>query len=106
MIIEYKNKITKDIKDGCIDAKLIEYEITKTDLQQLALTAQNDETYKINRIFLFKDNVSTLQPRLFKSPLKLYINSDGNYDSKNVHYNKYRINNILFVQMIILEYFN
>ena len=60
MIIGYKNKITKDIKDGCIDAELIEYEITKSDLQQLALAVQTADTYKINRIFLFKDNIFDL----------------------------------------------
>lgn len=60
MIIGYKNKIIKDIKDGCIDAELIEYEIAKSDLQQLALATQTDDTYKINRIFLFKDNVIDL----------------------------------------------
>ena len=42
-----------------------------------------------NHKFLSDVNFKKLYNKKIKSPLKLYINSDGNYDSKNVHYNKY-----------------
>ena len=42
-----------------------------------------------NHKFLSDVNFKKLYNKKIKSPLKLYINSDGNFDSKNVYYNKY-----------------
>jgi len=42
-----------------------------------------------NHKFLSDINFQKLYNKKIKSPLKLYINSDGNYDTKNVQYNKY-----------------
>ena len=39
--------------------------------------------------FLSDINFHKLYNKRIKSPLKLYINTDGNFDLKNVHYNKY-----------------
>ena len=43
----------------------------------------------LNHKFLSDINFKKLYNKKIKSPLKLYINSDGNYDLKNVQYNKY-----------------
>ena len=42
-----------------------------------------------NHKFLSDVDFQKLYNKKIKSPLRLYINLNGNYDSKNVHYNKY-----------------
>ena len=39
--------------------------------------------------FLSEVNFKKIYNKKMKSPMKLFINSDGNFDYKNVHYNKY-----------------
>ena len=39
--------------------------------------------------FLKEINFKKIYNKKYKSPMKLYINSEGNYDLKNVNYNKY-----------------
>lgn len=59
MSIEYKSKIQKPIIENNIKAILVEYEISKEDLQRLSKTIKSD-TYKVNSICLYKDNVLDL----------------------------------------------
>lgn len=56
MLISYKTKTQQTIDDSGIKATLIEYEITKEDLTELACRAQLND-YSINYFYLQKNNI-------------------------------------------------
>ena len=79
MIIDYISKQINNLDTGTIKATIIAYEISEEDMKALALL--QDDTYKINRIFLRKDNVLDL---VVDNIDKGYIVQGGLVDDKMI----------------------
>ena len=79
-----ENELPKGFSSNCMD--FINKMIKRKEKERLGnISIKEIYSHK----FLSDIDFKKLYNKKIKSPLKLYINSDGNYDSKNVHYNKY-----------------